>query len=304
MATVGHELQYLAARIGMALAYPLSRSTADALGVRLGRMAYRLMSSRRQLAFDNIKQAMGSDLDDLQVEKVVKSVFENVGRTVVELARFNKIGAEGIHALADASGMDPVRAALEKGKGAIVASAHFGNWEMMGVYPATCGIPTDMVVLTQHNAAINRLIVGLREGIGVRILEVPAQTRRVFRALKDNRLVIMAADQHSAAGSLVMDFFGRPAAVFRGPALFAARCGSPIIPMLLRREALDRHVLVVGDAIYPLTGADEEVDVRRMTAQYVAFLEKHIRAWPDQWLWTHNRWKLHPVESNPPEFVP
>ena len=304
MASVGHELQYFAARIGMALAHPLSPSSADALGMRLGRMAYRLLSSRRRLAFDNIKKAMGDDLDDSQIEKVVRAVFENIGRTVVELARFDRIGAEGIHALADPSGMDPVRAALEKGNGAIVASAHFGNWEMMGVYPATCGIPTDMLVLTQHNAAVNRMIVGLREGIGVRILEVPAQTRRVFRALKDNRLVIMAADQHSAAGSLVMDFFGRPAAVFRGPALFAARCGSPIIPMLLRREALGRHVLIAGDTIYPQAGGDEDVDVRAMTAQYVAFLEKHIRAWPDQWLWTHNRWKLRPVESNPQEFVP
>jgi KDO2-lipid IV(A) lauroyltransferase len=95
-----------------------------------------------------------------------------------------------------------------------------------------------------------------------------------------------------------MDFFGRPASIARGPALFAIRCGCPVIPLLLRRERHDRHVLIAGELIYPPKSGDEEADVRSMTARYVKFIEENIRRYPDQWLWTHNRWKPYKKEGN------
>ena len=196
------------------------------------------------------------------------------------------------------AGLRAMEEARERGRGAIVATAHFGNWEIMGVYPSVFGFPTDTLAITQHNLRINRIIINLRQSLGVRILEVPAEARQVFRSLKDNRIVIIAADQHSSAGTLVMDFFGRLAAVSRGPALFALRCGCPIIPLLIRRERYDRHPVMAGDVIYPPDSGDEEADVRAMTRAYIAFLEDGIRRYPDQWLWTHNRWKLGSAESN------
>lgn len=299
MASLGHTLEYLAARAGMALACSLSARSADAFGVRLGRIAHRLLASRRRMAFDNMKAAMGDSLDDARIEELVRQVFENMGRTVVELSRFRKIGPEGVRRLVDPAGFEPVHEALSRGKGAIIASAHFGNWELMGVYPSACGIPADMIVLTQHNTAVNGLIVGLRRSIGTGIHEVPSQIRGVFKALRQNRLILLAADQHSASASMVLDFMGRPAAVYRGPAIFAVRCGCPVIPMLMRRESYDRHVIAAGDPIYPDPGRDEEENVRKITAGYFTFLEKQIRTWPEQWLWTHNRWKLKQPEGNP-----
>ena len=298
MVRIGHQLEYLAALTGLGLARSLPASVGNAIGVGLGRLVHTLLTSRRRLAYDNMKQALGADLDEAQLRGLVRSVFEHTGRTLMELGRFGKLGAEGIRGIIDPDGIAPLRAALEGGRGAILTSAHFGNWELMGVYPAAYGIPTDIVVLTQHNQAVNSQLLKLREATGNRVLQVPANTRQVFKALKDNRLVVMAADQHAPAGTLQMDFLGRRAAVVRGPALFAVRCDCPIIPMLTRRERYDCHKIITGETILPPRSGDEDTDVRMMTSAYIGFLEENIRRYPDQWLWTHNRWKLKPVAGN------
>ncbi|MBI5265795.1 MAG: lipid A biosynthesis acyltransferase, partial [candidate division Zixibacteria bacterium] len=62
--------------------------------------------------------------------------------------------------------------------------------------------------------------------------------------------------------------------------------------MLLRRERYDRHVVMAGPAIYPPNSGDEEKDIVFMTEAYTRFFEECIRKYPDQWLWTHRRWKL------------
>jgi KDO2-lipid IV(A) lauroyltransferase len=296
MASLAHQLEYVAARFGFALARALSSRAADTLGVALGRLGHRLVSSRRRLAYDNLKQAMGDQLSDAEIRTVVRQVFENIGRTMVEIARFEKLGPEGVKSIVVPDGLDRLRGVLAEGRGAILATAHFGNWELFGVHPSACGLPVTAVALTQHNPAVNRLIKRVRQSTGCRIIEVPGESRQVFRALKDNRLVVIVADQHASAGTLVMDFFGRPAAVFRGPALFSVRCGSPIIPMLIRRERYDRHVMMMGEPIVSPGHADEETNIRIMTEQYIRLLEEVIRRYPNQWLWTHNRWKLTPSD--------
>ena len=298
MAAIGHYLEYLAARAGMGLAQSLSAGRADSFGTWLGWTAGRLLKSRRRLAFDNIRRGLGDAVSEAQIESIVDDVFRNTGRTLVELARFRKLGAEGVKDLIVPAGLKAMQEARDRGRGAIVATAHFGNWELMGVYPAVYGIPSDTLAIRQHNLKINEMIINLRQSLGVRILEVPANARQVFRSLKENRVVIIAADQHASAGTLVMDFFGRPAAVARGPALFAIRRGCPVIPMLIRRERYDRHVVIAGEAVYSPDSGDEEANVRAMTAAYLKFLEDNIRLYPDQWLWTHNRWKPQSAAGN------
>lgn len=299
MASLSQQIEYLAALAGMTVARSLSARQADKFGAGLGRMAHRLLTFRRRLAHDNIKRAFGESLSDVQIALLTREVFANLGRTVIELSRYRRLGREGVAALADPDGLDVIRRALDQGRGAILSTAHFGNWELLAALIAVNGIPIDAVAFTQHNPKVNELVIDLRRFIGINILEVPANPRQVFRSLQANRLVLMAADQHASAETLIMDFLGRPAAIARGPALFALRCNCPMIPMLLRRERYDRHVLLTGDTILPPGSGDEDADVQTMTTAYLRFLEDNIRRWPDQWMWTHNRWKLKPAETSP-----
>jgi KDO2-lipid IV(A) lauroyltransferase len=150
----------------------------------------------------------------------------------------------------------------------------------------------DFLIGTQHNAKVDDLLVGFRKAMGVGVIRLSTSARSVFKALKQNRVTGLVADQHASSGGVVTEFFGRPAATPRGPALFAIRANCPLLPMLIRRERYDRHVVIKGEPIYPPHSGDEEADIRQMTTAYTKFFEKSIRQYPDQWLWTHRRWKL------------
>ena len=298
MASLKHHIEYLAAAAGRGVARTLSPRMADALGAALGSLAHRLMKARRQIAFDNLKQGMGDSLTDEQIAGVVREVFRNIGRTFFEFARFGKTKPADVNRIVVGEGAEGFRRVLAEGHGGFLATAHFGNWELLGAWVAAQGFPVDLLVATQHNPLIDRMINGFRSSMGVGIVELATGSRGVFKTLRANRIAATAPDQHAPAGTVVMDFFGRPASIARGPALFAIRCHCPVIPILLRRERYDRHVLIAGELIYPPFSGDEEADVRAMTARYVKFIEKNIRLYPEQWLWTHNRWKLPKKEGN------
>lgn len=244
---------------------------------------------------------MGESLSEAEIAAIVKRVFCEFGKTMIEFARFKNTGPGGVRRIVEGAGLEAVKKAHEAGRGGIVLTAHFGNWEMLGAWFASQGIPLDILVARQSNSRVNSLINSFRKEMGVGIIQVGATTRRIFKTLRANRFAGIALDQHAASAAIRLDFFGRPAAFAKGPALFALRCGCPLFPLIMRRVSYDRHVMIAGDPIYPpkKTG-NEDSFIREMTETYARFLETHIRKYPDQWLWTHRRWKLEQKIGNHP----
>ncbi|MDD3731936.1 MAG: lysophospholipid acyltransferase family protein [candidate division Zixibacteria bacterium] len=291
MAKLSHNIEYAAAYTGVKLAQLLSPRLADAFGVGLGMLTYAVLSSRRRIARENLKSAFGDRLSDEEINNIVKGVFRNIGRTLIEFSRFRISGLAGIKKVVRGDPA-PLEKVYAEGKGGIILTAHFGNWEMMGAWPAACGYPTDFLIGRQHNKKIDDLLIGFRETLGVGIISLAKSSRQVFKALKANHFTGIVSDQHNPAEGVVLDFFGRPAATPKGPALFAIRCGCPLLPCVLRRERYDRHTVIWGEPVYPPGSGDEEADIRTMTVAYTRFFEREITRYPDMWLWTHRRWKV------------
>ena len=292
MASIGRNLEYAAALTGVKLAGLLSPQMADHLGGGLGNIAHLVLTSRKRIALYNLERALGAELTLAQRRRIVKEVFHNIGRSMVEFSRFNKLSLEDVRRLVIGPGEETLARVQGEGKGGMVVTAHFGNWELLGAWVAACGYPMDFLIGTQHNEKVDRLLVGFRESMGVGIIRLSTSSRQVFKALKANHMTGLVSDQHSASGGIVLDFMGRPASTPKGPALFSVRTGAPLLPFLLRRERYDRHILIPGEPIYPPNSGDEEVDIANMTRAYTKFFEQNIRKYPDQWMWTHRRWKV------------
>ncbi|MFZ5979136.1 MAG: lysophospholipid acyltransferase family protein [Candidatus Zixiibacteriota bacterium] len=291
MAKLSHRVEYFAALVGVRLARLLSPEAADVFGVGLGNLAHAMLTSRKRIAFDNLKKAMGDSLSDEEIKLIIKSLFKNIGRTLIEFSRFGKMGLDGINKIivGDPAILERI---YKEGKGGIIVTAHFGNWELMGAWIAACGYPMDFLVGQQHNQLIDDMLIGFRRDVGVGIISLTKSVRQVFKALRANHFTGLVSDQHNPSEGVILDFFGRPAATPKGPALFSIRSGSPLLPYLLRRERYDRHVVIASDPIYPPHSGDEEADIRYMTETYSRFFEATIRKYPDMWLWTHRRWKV------------
>ncbi|MBU8934266.1 MAG: lysophospholipid acyltransferase family protein [candidate division Zixibacteria bacterium] len=288
---MSHNLEYAATLVGVKLAQALSPPMADRLGAGLGSLVHMLAGSRRRIAHDNISQALGNEFTRAEIDEIVYNVFRNIGRTLVEFSRFRKTGRQGVLDIVVGDGEDNIREALGKGRGGIITTAHFGCWEMLGAWFGCRGYEMDFLVGTQHNAKVDDLFVDFRRSMGVGIIPLKSSIRGIYKALRANHLVGLVADQHTGNG-LPIDFFGRKAAAAKGPATFAVKIGSPVLPLLMRRESFDRHVVMAGKPLYPSKDADPAQEVDRITIECNRFFEKGIYAYPDQWMWTHRRWKL------------
>ncbi len=290
MAKLKHLIEYAAVRILAFVAQLLSPQAADRFGSALGVIVYHLAKTRRRISNENIKSTIGKNWSEHDIESLTKKVFQNIGRTLIEIARFGVLKREGVSKIlmGDSS---ILRKISDEGKGGIILTAHFGNWELLGTWPAVSGYPMHFLVGTQHNSEVDELLNSFRQKMGVGIIPLASSLRDIFKALKVNHYVGIAADQHAPSG-IRISFLGKEALHARGPALFSIRTGAPICPFLLRRERFDKHIIIAGPPIYPPNSGNEEQDIRTITETYVRFCEEQIHLHPDQWLWTHRRWKI------------
>lgn len=293
MAKLKHDIEYFFTRIAVELANMLTAKAADRFAVALGTGAYHLLRSRRRIAVDNIKRALPGRFSDDEIDGIIRKVFQNIAQSMIEFARFRRLKRDGVRRIVVSNGQDNIRKAIERGKGGLFVTAHFGNWELMGAWGATLGYEMDFLTGVQHNEKVNDLFNQFRREMDVGIIPASSSTlRSVFKALKANHIVGLVADQHSPSKEIVMDFFGRTASHVKGPALFAVRTGCVVLPYMLLRERYDRHVVIPGEPIYPPDSGDEEKDIETITAAYLKFFEEVITRYPDHWMWTHRRWKL------------
>lgn len=292
MASVSDILEYLGLRLVWLIANLLSARTADRFGAMMGRIVFSVYGSRREITKQNLKMALGDEYDHDRITAISKGVFENIGRTLIETCRLKKLGREGVINLIEADSGRIFEKIGADGKGALTLTAHFGNWELMGAWLATVGPQTSFLVATQHNSLVDKILEDSRASFGVDIIHTDSSLKDVFRNLRNGGFLVILADQHAPGESYVREFFGRPASIARGPALFSIRTGCPIVPLVLLRERYDRHVVLTAEHIYPPNSGDEEADVEYIMNRYTKFLETVIREHPEQWLWTHRRWKV------------
>lgn len=277
----------------MAVTKRMSPPVADRFGAWLGLIVFRIWPSRRKIATSNLQMALGHELTSEKIDVIARESFRNLGRTVVELSRFERTTSEDINRIVVRDGEAEIRRVYEEGRGAVLITAHFGNWELLGSMITALGYPFDALVGVQHNPFVDDLLTELRKGMGLGLIKADRYSgRRILNSLKAGRFVGMIVDQHASSMHTRMDFFGRPAAVSTGPATFAVRAGCPVFPLLMVRERFDRHLVDAGRPIYPAQEGTEEEKILAITREYTRFFEDGIRRHPDQWLWSHRRWKI------------
>jgi KDO2-lipid IV(A) lauroyltransferase len=291
--TISHGLEYAAFWILTRLVQSLPARAADRLAVALGDLAHTVLTSRRRIALGNLKRAFKDGKSDAELAAITKKVFRNMARATIEFARLPVLSHQKIlDMVPEYSGVESIEKGQREGRGIMFISGHFGSWELLGAWLFARGFPADFLVGQQHNPYVDRMFNHFRRSSGVSTIPVGVAARHVLKSLKSGRIVCLLSDQHSATGGTVVRFFDRPAATPKGPAAFAVKVGCPIILGLLVREKDNRHRAVLSPPIYPPGTGDTEKDITEMTQAYTSRLEEMIRRYPEQWMWTHRRWKL------------
>lgn len=284
MHIIRHFLEFLFfTALGLFLAYT-PKGLAAWLGRKFGAIYYRFSPFRRRVAETNLELAGLSPL-------LAKGTFENVGLTIAEFARFRRLDKSFFDTQVDGADLVHLQAALKAGKGAILVTGHFGNWELSGTVIRQSGYPLDVVVKEQRNPFVDRWIDKNRMRQGVGIIKTGVAIRSVVRSLSEGRLVAFVSDQYVGEDGIVVNFMGRPTTVSKGPAAFAVRLEAPIIAGFLVRTGLWKFKIVIFPALWPNSSADREEEILRLTQAYTSLLEELVRKHPDHYLWMHRKWK-------------
>jgi KDO2-lipid IV(A) lauroyltransferase len=263
------------------VAHRLARGYTRLLDLALPRL--------RRVAMSNLAMAL-PELDRREHRRIADGVFRSIARLLVSFARFPRIGAGNVAKWIRYEGFGHFEEARKRGRGVLFATAHLGNWELSAFAHALMAAPMNVVVRPLDNPKIDALVEGRRTLSGNRLIGKREYARGILKALRENEAVGILVDQNASLeeGTFV-DFFGVPACAGTGFAKLAAHSGATVIPgFALWEENEQKYVL----RFYPpveITG-----DVERDTRELHRRLEAVIRAYPDQWLWIHRRWKTRP----------
>jgi len=295
-----HRLEYgLLALLG-ATARVLPERSAESAGARLGELAYDVLKFRRKVVLDNLSRAFSGRTPN-EIDDIARRLYQNLGKNMLEFLRFPKMSEKEIRDKVSFEGREHFDQAIQGGKGALLISSHFGNWELYASAIAAYGYPISVVVYEQHNPLSDELMNSIRRLKGIDVIYKQDAPRAILKALAQNRFVAILIDQDAGRDGVFVDFMGRPASTAKGPAVFAVRTGAPLLTGVIVRQAGGRHVGYIEPAVYADPKADREKETARLTALVTSAMERYVRRYPDHWYWVHRRWKTQPITKDQPE---
>lgn len=252
----------------------------------LARLTYPLLWRYRRRMEENVA-AVFRDSTVKERKALVWAAWLNFSRGVIDTTLATYYSKEQICDMVTLEGEEHIHRALEQGKGVLALSAHLGSFTMIGARLASGGFPFSVVVKPPQHEGLARLIDGYRTRIGIHTISAKPRreaVREILKALRDNRIVLLIADEFKS-GDVTVDFLGLKAPAPRGPATLALRTGAVTLPMFVTRRPDDSLVLSVGAPIAPVERDDREQSVIATTAAHTRAIETAIRRYPSQWNW-------------------
>ena len=258
---------------------------------KLGAISYYILGRYRRTTLENLTFAFGNEKTAGEIHAIARKVFENLGRNAFELIQFYRITKRNIDSIVRIRNLEILDGELAKGKGVIVVTAHFGNWELMPATIIIKGYIGSVVGPRIYFHKYDKLLNRLRRLHNVNIIYRDESPRKILKVLKANGIIGIVADQDvDSVEGIFVDFFGREAYTPMGPVALAKVSGSSLIPAFMLRKG-SRHELVIEKPIELIDTGNKEEDVVENTRRWSAVIERYVRAYPDQWVWMHRRWK-------------
>ncbi len=286
---------YLGLRLVQGLVLLIPRDTALFLARQLSGVVFFLIPKEREKTLRHLSWAYGKEKSPVEIRELGKQVFAHFGQMAVDVIRIPKLNREKLDQLIEkGDGFSKVDQVLSRGKGMILLTAHFGNWELMGALFLLCGYPGTVIGRQIYYDKFNQAILDLRKKVMLRTIYQDDSPREFLKVLKQNGILGILADQDmDRMDGIFIPFFGKPAYTLTAPVKLALTSGAPLVPAFLIREG-SRYRLLVHDPIQVEMKTSREETIQEYTEQWSQIVEETIRQYPEQWAWMHRRWKTQP----------
>lgn len=284
------------------------------LGFKLGRLAVRIVPRRwlfavsdalasagfalsrgfRLTSIANIGAAMSDRVDGGMARDTARRSLRNFFRACVEITIALESSQSQLRSEMPIAGREHLDAALAKGNGVIILSAHLGNFLLVGTRLAIEGYPAHVLVSPPRDPQFAQMMDDVRLQVWQRTIRARprrAALKELHTVLRRNEIAVVIADEYKKGHGIPVPFFGGTVSARRGPATLALRTGAAIVPAFLLRQPDDGLKLIIEPELELARAGKSKDEVRESTLRLTRWLERTVRAYPDQWNWTNIQWR-------------
>jgi KDO2-lipid IV(A) lauroyltransferase len=257
----------------------------------MAKLFYYLSLKHRLIAIHNLMRSF-PDKSLEEIIRIAKESYLSISLVLVEFYDIPSLNKDNLNQFITVRGLDNYTNACNEGKGVLLFGAHFGNWEIGNVALAILTRPLSFVYRILDSKLLEGIITTVRASCGNTSLPKENAMRQMIRLLKKDTTISLLIDQNVAwYGGVFVDFFGRKACTTSGLALLAMHTEAPVLPFFTSRLPDGKYLLEIGGKVGIISSENREADILINTQNFTKIIEEHIRQYPEQWFWVHQRWK-------------
>jgi len=291
------EVSYYTYRLGGTLAPRVPPRLGYWLADRVGAIVFRL-SPKRAIVQENIAHVTGLAPDAETVRQIARRIFCNQAKNYFDLFRVAALGPQEIRAaIHEVRGLEHIDRALARGRGLVVASAHFGNIDLASQVLALYNYRVTALAEHLRPERLFQYVRAQRESHGLRFVPIDGSLRPVFRALRANEIVGTALDRNVTDEGRLVEFLGSPARLPDGHLKLALHTGAALILCFSRRLADNRFSVTVEPEIALQRTGRQEDDIVAAMPQVLSVFGRYLRSYPEQWVYFQPVWVAPPRPS-------
>ena len=259
---------------------------ASSLGGLIGRLVGPLFRSKKKI-LSNISKAL-PEIEEKNTELIVKKMWENYGRILSEYMFIKNFRNSKYKKFLTIEGQEILNELKDSKEPVVFISGHFNNFELMAMQIEKSGINLAAIYRPLNNIFLNKIMEKIRTKYICRkqIKKGGSGTRELLESFKNNYSIAIMIDQR-VSESIKVDFFNQKASTTTIPAQLVKKFGSKIVPIYIERINGVYFKMTVSKPII----FEKESTIEEITLKLNKWLEKMILINPDQWIWSHDRWK-------------
>ena len=287
MKKIKYFIEFLFIKLFFFIFKTIGYKNASNLGAKIGSIFGPLFRSKN-LTKKNIRNCL-KNINEKEINILIKKMWENYGRIFADYMYIEKFRLNKLKNYIKINGIKTLEKIKKEGKPVVFISGHFSNFELMAMQLELSGIKLSAVYRPLNNIFLNQTMEDLRRNFICKnqIKKGLGGVREIIKAFAQNSSVALMIDQRVSEGEKSL-LFNKPTYTTTIPAQLIKKYKCPVVPIYIERKNNLFFDMIIEDPIY----FNEKEDIKNITLKLNNWLENKILLNPDQWIWTHNKWKL------------
>lgn len=259
---------------------------------------YRLIPYRKKVIWDNFNIVFGDHLSLLEKKKLAIAYYQHLTQCIIEFIQFSFMSDKKIGTKVTIIGMEHILPTLHENKPILFLTGHFGSWEpCLNSWPVICPILKNKLSIIRKKlkpAFLEKIVYEKCRKSDIVVLRNDQGLKKIITGFKKGISFLFVFDQyaHPTEGILV-NFFGKPTGTYKMAAQLALKYQLSLASLSSYRDDKNQHTIEVHSPLTWISATTPEDEIRLNTQAFNHVLEKIILKHPDQWIWSHKRWKHH-----------